>query len=182
MNLVNLIRKCLLENATKFKRATWEKLDFINKSSLQEIENDRLLLDSELKENDFSNLPPYEGLLKIKERYRDQKRRSKQFRDTIAICVFTVVVFSILLISSRSNRINYVHFDQVPIRNMFIILKNRYSVIIEAEDCVVLNCRFTGTFSNVATEEIVTSMASSLGLGFERVGERGYRLTGSNCI
>ena len=63
MNLVNLIRKCLLENATKFKRATWEKLDFINKSSLQEIENDRLLLDSELKENDFSNLPPYEGLL-----------------------------------------------------------------------------------------------------------------------
>lgn len=181
MNLINRIRKVLSGNATKFDRA-WVNWELISNSNLTKFEDNEYLSDMGPEEMGSAIAPSYEGLLKIMKIYRDQNRRSKRIRITTILCVSSFALFVILMIPDKNNHKDYVRFDDTLIRNVFDVFEDRYGIIIEAADTGIMNCRFTGTFSNVGTYEMTISIANSLGLGFEEVEKKRYRLTGSSCI
>ncbi len=181
MDHMKLIRKVLSGTGTESDRKSLYAWIGLLKSNQEEYQNVKLLWETS---HQMDNLPYsefHEGLLEITRKYNTERRRQRYRRAIVTIGVWTMAMLITFLLVVNSKDKRYARFDDASVAGIISDFKDNYKLQIEVHEDIIGNCRFTGTFYNTSSKDMLKSIAASLGLTLQTVEAEKFLLAGKGC-
>lgn len=72
-------------------------------------------------------------------------------------------------------------FRQTPLQEVLPALERHYGVAFEVANTEILSCSFTGTFEEVALDDLMEIVSYSLQISVEKLENHKFRLSGKGC-
>jgi hypothetical protein len=125
------------------------------------------------------------GLLKIRKQVEINIRARERQHQRILLFAFCSITFVSMLVYRtylEKKDAPTLAFQNSSLATVISTLENEYDVRIDVEQRQILQCNFNGAFYKIKTPaELIESLSAVLGLKYEIIGDKEYRLHGRIC-